>query len=213
MRKSTIPFLVINLLLLIVVNACGSANVVKDYTATPITKAIYEAPYFSNSETDYVYKTNISVYGNEMSGIFIAKKINETTHRVVFTTEFGNKLFDFEISETDFKINAIIAELDKKILLTTLKKDFRLLLKKQFTVQGQFENATQVVFKSDDRNQFNYLFVSKSDGKLLKIVHASKRKEKISISFASENNFFAKNSIIQHYNIPLKIELNYFKSN
>lgn len=207
MQKSKIPFLVINLLLLVVLNACVSTNVIKDFKATPITKPIFEVPYFSNSETDYVYKTNIFVYGNEMSGIFIAKKINESTHRVVFTTEFGNKLFDFEISETNFKINAIVPELDKKFFIATLKRDFRLLLKKQFTVQEQFENSTQIVYKSEDGNQFNYLFVSKGNDKLFKIVHASNRKEKISISFASENNIIANNSIIQHHNIPLKIEL------
>lgn len=207
MQKSKIHFLVINLLLLCVINACVSANVVKDFTSTPITKTIIEVPYFSNSEIDYVYKTNISVYGNEMSGIFIAKKINESTHRVVFTTEFGNKLFDFEVSESNFKINSIVPELDKKYFIITLKRDFRLLLKKQFTVQEQFENATQIVCKSEDGNQSNYLFFSKGNNKLFKIVHASNRKEKISISFASENNIIANNSIIQHFNIPLKIEL------
>lgn len=53
--------------------------------------------YFSNPETDYVYKANIEVYGNNIGGIFIAKPINDTLHRVVFTTDFGNKLMDFEL--------------------------------------------------------------------------------------------------------------------
>ncbi len=211
MQKSTIHFLLINFLLAIVLISCGSNNVVLKHKPTTVEKPTFDVPYFSNPTIDYVYKANITVYGNQLSGIFITKKINETTHRVVFTTEFGNKLLDFEISETDFKVNSIVSELDKKILTNTLKTDFRLLLRNQFQVLEQFENEIENVYRSKDNNQYNYLFVSKKEGKLNKIVHASKRKEKIILNFTSENNTFAEHIIIQHYNIKLKIELHYFK--
>ena len=210
MQKSTIQFLLINCFLAIVLVSCGS--VTKNYAPKKLDKTSYEVPYFSDSKTDYVYKTNISVYGNELSGIFIAKKINDTTHRIVFTTEFGNKLMDFEISETDFKVNSIVSELDRKILINTLKEDFRLLLKKQYLIQEQFENESDNIYKSADGKRDNYIFVSKKDQKLEKIVHASKTKEKFTLYFNSENNIFAENIQIIHQNIKLKIELNYFKS-
>ena len=189
--------------------SCGSVS--KNYTPKKLDKTTYEAPYFSDSKTDYVYKANITVYGNELSGIFIAKKINGTTHRVVFTTEFGNKLLDFEISETSFKINSIVSELDRKILINTLKEDFRLLLKKDYLIQEQFENESNDIYKSKDGKRDNYLYVSKKEEKLDKIIHASKRKEKITLIFSSENNIFAEKIQIIHQNINLKIELNYFK--
>ncbi|RXM48522.1 hypothetical protein [Flavobacterium sp. YO12] len=210
MQKSTIQFLLINCFLAIVLVSCGS--VTKNYAPKKLDKTSYEVPYFSDSKTDYVYKTNISVYGNELSGIFIAKKINDTTHRIVFTTEFGNKLMDFEISETDFKVNSIVSELDRKILINTLKEDFRLLLKKQYLIQEQFENESDNIYKSADGKRDNYIFVSKKDQKLEKIVHASKTKEKFTLYFNSENNIFAEKIQIIHQNIKLKIELNYFKS-
>ena len=72
MRKSTILFLLINFFLVLFLSSCAS-NVVKGYTPITLEKKIITVPYFSNSETDYVYKANISVYGNELSGIFIAK--------------------------------------------------------------------------------------------------------------------------------------------
>ncbi|MDR7208600.1 hypothetical protein [Flavobacterium piscis] len=177
-----------------------------------LDKTSYEVPYFSNSKTDYVYKANIMVYGHELSGIFIAKKINDTTHRIVFTTEFGNKLLDFEISETAFKINSIVSELDRKILINTLKEDFRLLLKKEYLIEQQFENDASDIYKSKDGKRDNYLFLSKKDKKLEKVVHSSKIKEKITLTFTSENNIFAEKVEIIHQNIKLKIELNYFKS-
>lgn len=210
MQKLTIQYLLINFFLAIILVSCGS--VTKNYTPKKLDKTSYEIPYFSEPKTDYVYKTNITVYGHEMSGIFIAKKINDTTHRVVFTTEFGNKLFDFEISETTFKVNSIVSELDKKILINTLKEDFRLLLKKEYLIQEQFENELDNIYKSEDGNRDNYLFVSKKDQKLEKLVRSSKTKEKITITFTLENDIFAKKVVILHQNIKLRIELNYFKS-
>ena len=210
MQKSTIQFLLINCFLAIVLLSCGS--VTKNYTPKIVDKMSYEVPYFIDSKNDYVYKANISVYGNELSGIFIAKKINDTTHRIVFTTEFGNKLMDFEISQTDFKVNSIVSELDRKILINTLKEDFRLLLKKNYVIQEQFENKSDNIYKAEDGKRDNYIFLSKKNHKLEKIVHSSKTKEKFTLIFNSENNIFAEKIQIIHQNIKLKIELNYFKS-
>lgn len=210
MQKSTIQFLIINCFLALVLVSCGA--VTKNYTPKKLDKTSYEVPYFSDSKTDYVYKTNITVYGNEISGIFIAKKINDTTHRIVFTTEFGNKLLDFEISDNSFKVNSIVSELDRKILINTLKEDFRLLLKKEYLIQEQFEDDSADIYKSKDGKRDNYLFISKKDHRLEKIVHSSQTKEKFTLTFSSENNIFAEKIQIIHQNIKLKIELNYFKS-
>ncbi|KAF2514021.1 hypothetical protein EYY60_04545 [Flavobacterium zhairuonense] len=210
MQKSTIQFLLINCFLAIFLVSCGS--VTKNYTPKKLDKTKMEVPYFSDPNADYVYKTNITVYGHELSGIFIAKKVNDTTHRVVFTTEFGNKLLDFEISEKTFKVNSIVSELDRKILINTLEEDFRLLLKKEYLIQEQFENEDFEIYKSADGNRDNYLFFSKKDKKLEKVVRSSKSKEKITITFTLENDKFAKKVVILHQNIKLKIELNYFKS-
>jgi len=211
MQKSTIRLLTISFFVAFLAVSCAS-NPMAAYSNVAVEKPVYAAPYFSDPEMDYVYKTNISVYGNELSGIFIVKKLDEQTHRVVFTTEFGNKLLDFEISETDFKINSIVDELDRKILINTLKEDFRLLLRKDFKISRQFENASDDVYESEHNNRYNRIFVSKRDRKLYKIAHSSKRKEKFSIIFRSENNIFAEHIAIEHQNIKLKIELNYFKN-
>jgi len=211
MQKSTIRLLTISFLAVFLAVACGS-NPMANYSKVAVEKPVFIAPYFLDPQTDYVYKTNISVYGNALSGIFIVKKLNDQTHRVVFTTEFGNKLLDFEISETDFKIHSIVDELDRKILINTLKEDFRLLLRKEFKISQQFGNASDDIYESDDNNRYNRIFVSKHDKKLYKIAHSSKRKEKFSIIFRSENDIFAEHIAIEHQNIKLKIELNYLKN-
>lgn len=213
MQKSTIPFLLTSVFAFSALVSCASYSVDAAYVTVATNEKSVRNPYFADPATDYVYKANITVYGNELTGIFIAKKINGTTHRVVFTTEFGNKLLDFEISETEFKVNAIVDELNKKILVNTLKTDFRLLLKTDFPIAEKLQKSTGSVYKSNDGNASNYLYISASDNKLYQITHASKTKEKIKILFTSENNIFAEKIVIQHYNIQLRIALHYFKQN
>jgi len=211
MQKSMIRYLTISFLALALLVSCGS-NPVRELPSVTVESPVFENKYFSDPVFDYVYKTNISVYGNDLSGIVIVKKIKGNAHRVVFTTDFGNKLLDFEISENDFKVNSIVEELDRKILINTLREDFRLLLREKFQIESQFENETDNILESKDKKKYNYLFVSKNGKKLHKIVHSSKRKEKLSIIFQSENNIFADNITIQHQNIKLKITLNYLKN-
>lgn len=164
--------------------------------------------YFSNPEIDYVYKAHIEVYGNDLSGIFVVKKMNEAKHRVVLTTDFGNKLLDFELSESDFKVNSIVADLDKKIVINTLKKDFRLLLKNNFSVDEVFENEKEMIYKSKEGSQSNYVIKSKENNSITELKNTSKTKEKVVFKFVSKNVTFAESILIQHYNIQLKIELN-----
>ena len=206
MQKLMIRFSIISILSL-VFTSCA-VKTVKDFDKMEVTSQVYKTPYFSDKNEDYVYKASISVYGNDFGGIFIVKKTNENTHRAVFTTEFGNTLFDFEISGNDFKVNHIIEELDRKILINTLKRDFMLLLKEDFKVAEQYENENFKVYKSPDSKRFNYIFINKSDSKFSKLVHATKSKEKINIEYLSENNTLADKIVIQHKNIQLRIELN-----
>lgn len=209
MPKLMMPLSRISSALFLLLVSCGSNKVVKEYRNVALKSNTFEVPYFSNKETDYVYKANITVYGKELTGLFIAKKIDEDTHRIVFTTEFGNKLLDFEISETDFKVNFILEELDKKFLINILVNDFRLLLRSHYTVDDQFENNFDIVYETLDKDKMNYLFVSKATNSISKIVHSSKRKKIITILYTSKKDIFAENIIIEHQNIKLKIELNY----
>ena len=181
----------------------------KEYTALPVTQTNFSIPYFGDAGVDYVYKAHITVFGKEFGGIFITKKINDTTHRVVFTTEFGNTLFDFEISGDQLKVNSIVEELNRGIIKRTLQHDFALLLKKDFAIERQYENDTITVYRSQDKKRFNFIFVSKKENKVLKMNHSSRFKEKITVEYLSENNTLATKINITHKNFPLRIELDF----
>ena len=161
-------------------------------------------PYFSDISKDYVYKANIDVYKKSFSGIFIVKKLGDENHRMVFTTEMGNKIFDFSFSDNDFKVNFILEELDKKILINILKNDFKVLIEEQPLVNKTFTSDQKTIFETTLNNK-TYYYINSSQ--LDEIIRVKNGKEKVVFLFLEINNNIANKIKIVHKNIKLKIHL------
>ena len=172
------------------------------------SEKMVENLYFSSPE-DYVYKCQMDIYNNHVSGILIIKKINETTHRVALTSDFGNKLIDFEISGQDFKLNYVLPDLDKKIVINFLKNDFRQLLKKQYPVSESFENEKARIYLSKEDRKNYYLFFDKENNLLQQIVYTKNNREKIDFTFEAKKHIFADSLHLMHKDF--KININLFK--
>ncbi|MCF6346969.1 MAG: hypothetical protein L3J20_01550 [Flavobacteriaceae bacterium] len=185
----------------------------KNLVRAPIVKAEYQNLYFSNTNTDYVYKSKIDVYGNYFGGILIIKKIDKSHHRVVLTTEFGSKVFDFEFQNDNFKVNSILEELNRKMIVNTLKKDFQLLLNEQISVTKEYKNADYTIYQSQNKKRFNFYFINNKTADLEKLINTSKTKEKVIIIFNNIDGKLAKKILIAHKSIKLKITLNYLDNN
>lgn len=162
--------------------------------------------YFSSGE-DYVYKCQIDIYKNHVSGILIIKKLNETTHRVALTSDFGNKLIDFEISSEDFKVNYVIPDMDKKMVINFLKNDFQQLLKRQYPVNESFENTQFKIYLSKADKKHYYLFFNKENGLLNKLIYTKNQKEKIDFTFEAKKHIFADSINLQHKDFKINIKL------
>ncbi len=176
--------------------------------AQPISNSEKEVEnlYFSSNE-DYVYKCQMEVYGNDISGILIVKKISETSHRVVMTSDFGNKMIDFEISEDDFKLNYVLADLDKKMVINFLKNDFRELLRRKYPVAESFENEKSNIVRSEWGKKNYYLSFNKENSLLTNIVYTQNKKEKINFTFEAKKPTFAETIHLEHEDFKIDIKL------
>lgn len=192
-------------ILLILCFSCASYPKKNGFTATNSKKATITNPYFSNTAKDYVYKANIDAFGTTFGGIFIVKKLGQNHHRIVFTTEIGNKIFDFTFKGEDFKVNHILKKLDKKILINVLKNDFKVLIKEKLLVEKGFQQDLNSIYKTQISNKNYYHFVSEE--KLHKVVRINNRKEKVVFTFSEIENNIANEIQISHQNINLKILL------
>ncbi len=205
-------FLLSSVLLLVVISC--SPKIIKGLEERPSEISQITNPYFADSSKDYVYKAKIDIYGRYFGGILIIKKLNDTSHRVVFTTEFGSKLFDFLYEGDTFTKKFIVSDLDRKIIVNTLEKDFRILITEKVDVQSQFDSeALMILYKSNFGNRFNYYLVDKETKELKGIANSSKYKEKLVIAFEELEGDVAEKITIDHLNIKLKIDLEYLKKN
>ena len=193
--------------LLIASQSCKS-YMPADTAVSISTPTVVENTYFSSGETDYLYRTQIEIYGNNLSGILIIKKIADDTHRVVMTTDFGNKMLDFEISDTSFKVNYLIPDLDRRVVKNFLEKDFRALLKEKYLVAEVSEDTEFKIFATENHKQRNFLFYGKEDGLLKKTVITENGKEKVNFLFDGKSAIFADSIILIHKDFRLKIKLN-----
>lgn len=192
--------------LLIVCSACGSYKP-KGAEITENTISEYVNPYFSDVDSDYIYKANMAVFGRQSGGIVVIKKINATFHRVVFTTDFGNKLLDFEVAEDDFKVHFVVDGFNNKRILKVLETDFRLLLQPVYTINQTFDTPDKLIYASKQNKNSVYLFENKEDRFLSELVFTEHSKEKITFEFQNKKDTFAEEINITHHNIPLEIKL------
>lgn len=163
--------------------------------------------YFANKEIDYIYKAKINSKGNYFGGILIIKKTNYSTHRVVFTTEFGNKIFDFEFKQNEFKVKYIIDKLDKKIVLNTLKNSFHLLINESNLVQKKYLTDRNTLFQTKQNKKYNYFYIFDENNELQKAVMASKTKEKLIINFYKIEKEIANHITIKNRSFNMNIDL------
>ncbi|PIB37863.1 hypothetical protein [Maribacter sp. 4G9] len=200
-------FLTFSLFLLLL--GCASYPKKIGYTTTEIVSQKIVNPYFSDKKKDYVYKSNITVFKNTFGGILVLKKMDDETHRIAFTTELGNTIFDFSISETEFKVNRILKELDRKILLSVLEQDFRSLVQEKTSPLETFEKGENILNKVKIGSKIQY-YTFKNDT-LTNITRVGNQREKVDIAFFEIGNTMARHIQISHKNLKLAISLRAIK--
>jgi len=119
---------------------------------------------------------------------------------------------DFEYIGNQFKVNYMFEDLNKKIIVNTLSKDFKLLVNQYILVDKEFTTPNELVYqtKQDKRNDF--YFYNKETIKLEKIVSTSNSNEKITIFFNEVKDEISKEIKFIHKDIKMKIHLNYISN-
>lgn len=191
--------------LLFLIWACASYPERNNFQSVETSNGSITNPYFSNPKKDYVYKADIDLYKKNFSGILVLKKLGVRHHRVVFTTELGNTIFDFSFSDDDFIVNHVLRDINKKIVINLLKKDFRTLITENPSVLNRFASEDRFIFETEMAKGKNYYFTI--DRKLEKIVQTKNGKKKASFIFSAVDAEVAKNIQILHHNIKLSIRL------
>lgn len=189
--------------------SCSSYPIKNGYQENVTSNTTIVNPYFSNESTDYVYKANIEVYDRTFGGLLMIKKLDRGNHRIAFTTELGNKLFDFSFINDKFMVNYIVKDFDKSLLIKILKQDFKTLITEYNNVDSSYDNDLSEIYETTLYKKKHFYYYDNHT--LVKINRVNGTKEKVSFLFSNISNSIAKHIDINHYNIKLKITLKSLK--
>jgi len=163
-------------------------------------------PYYLEDFSEGSFKISIEAFDNHFGGILVAKKLETNHFRFAFINEFGGKLLDFELINKELNLNYAIEELDRKIILNMLEKDFAILFSEENRIDEKFSGKNSILWKSPAFiGKKNLYYEFDSDENLDKIILA-KIKEKVSIELRTNENEFPEFEI-SHGKLPIKIYL------
>ena len=74
------------------------------------------------------YNTSIDILKNHLTGLLIIKQTDSVTTHIVFVTELGMKMFDFEAKNNEVNAIYVFEPLNKPQLINVLKRNFNNML-------------------------------------------------------------------------------------
>lgn len=185
--------------------ACASYPEMQHYVPEANAPEHWENPYFSNPETDYLYKADLELGDHRLGGLFIVKKISKEKHRVVLTGETGQKILDISIEVSGTTVNYVLPELNRKPIVRMLSDDLMALVTEHHRVKNAYIWDGFRVYNSNFAKEKGYAYFK--EDKLDKIALVRGTREKTSFIFSDIEAGFAKNIRILHTNQPINISL------
>lgn len=168
--------------------------------------------YFNRPDSNYLYMADIRFMKNYYSGILAIKPMGDSIHRVVFMTEMGMKIFDFEIrnplkEKKFYTVHYMMEPISKKIIQRTLANDLGMLLQNPETKRKSYfisDTNEQIVRFKSNRLRYYYVFDAKKTN-YKKILFETVIRKKGDVEFWVNTNEQPDSIKINH----LGINLNY----
>lgn len=118
-----------------------------------------------NPNQALLYKTNIQLYDKRYSGLLLLKQTDDKIAHLTFVTEIGMKMFDYEITDSSFKLISIFEPINQERITTTLENDMKLILLYQLYIgeSTHFVKDSSSIYRiKDDRRYFYTVGVDKT---------------------------------------------------
>jgi hypothetical protein len=172
-------------------------------------------PYLlPHSEKAIIYKADITFYKNNLSGLLVIKKIEESNYRIALTTQFGLKIFDFELNHGKLNVVFCIDQLNKKMIIKTFEEAFNVLL-----LQESFDHIYEA--RNSELNQkiwllnsgkFNTYCIQNQESISIDNINKTKRNsKKISVGLLNYKNDLPGEINLEHHSIKFKMNLKFLQ--
>ncbi|MES2287724.1 MAG: hypothetical protein V4547_18685 [Bacteroidota bacterium] len=166
-----------------------------------------------NKDNSLLYKAKINLYNRYYSGLIVLKQTSPGTSHLVFITELGMKMFDFEIQNNQFKLIYVFEPLNKPNILKLLENDMKLILLQNLLSKEAkiFERNAQDqrIYQTTNNKLKNYYFINTNTKTVERTIVRGKVFIKEKVEYIYNDSIIAKQIKLKHKGIiRLKIELN-----
>jgi hypothetical protein len=156
----------------------------------------------------------VDVLRNHLSGLIIVKKTDSITTHIIFVTELGMKMFDFEAKKNEVNAIYVFEPLNKPQLINTLKRNFANMLLLNMDESQSFYDCTinnkRVYAIKNQKDKWFYIgSPNNSSLSLQETFHKHKRSSKITYEFDDKTNSYSQIICKQYGLIKFYFELNF----
>ncbi|MEC4113277.1 hypothetical protein [Myroides pelagicus] len=170
------------------------------------TEQVVENSYFAKIGEEHIFRANITLFKNELSGLIVIKRIDDQQHRVVLTSDFGNTLFDFSIYSDKYAVNYAMSDINKKFILSILARDFQLFTATRLPVMKKRSLGDEIVYLGKYNKLKNVVVWDNPLARVSRLVYGTPKKAKAVYNYTESEDGKAILSI-EHYNFPMRIKL------
>ena len=199
-------YLVFSVVLCILPGCASDYKLLKQISSVSVCHDVFQADGLSTAW----YKAGVDVMGRYVSGLLLVKEMPDGSTRFVFTNEAGITYFDFSYDSTGrFIKNHVIRQMDKKPVITTLRKDFELWLgipfrDKALTAWQQDDKIYNGVMQK--KNTAFYV-TNESCTTLHWLERGSERRRTVMLTLAGTSLASPDSVTFQHSNFDMRIDL------
>ena len=166
-----------------------------------------------NKDNSLLYKAKITIYNKYYSGLILLKQTDASTAHLVFVTELGMKMFDFEIQNNHLKLIYVFEPLNKPGILKLLENDMGLILLIKVLNRDakiyEKKDKSQLIYKTTEGKLKNYYLLNSTTKTVNQIIVKGSLFTKETVSYVYNDSLNAKQIKLKHKGIlPVKIELN-----
>jgi hypothetical protein len=210
MLRSLLRSLYLSSLLLIGLASCAPTHGYRLAGREEVTTKLVRP--IINADSSSLYKAKINLYTKYYSGLILLKQTDASTSHLVFVTELGMKMFDFQIQDNQLKLIYVFEPLNKPKIVGLLENDMKLiflqhLLNKEADVYIKVNNEDRI-YKIEDGKRKIYYTTSAVTKTVEKIITKNKLRTKENVKYMYDIHQHANQIKLKHKGlVHLQIEL------
>ena len=205
------PYLLLSSIICLLIGSCQISKFKHPTKADRVVITENSFPTVLSANKVSKFKGSIDVLKNHLTGLIIVKKTDSLTTHIIFVTEIGMKMFDFEWKNNEMNAAYVFEPLNKESLINSLKAGIKqMLLLDVFNKHAALSSNKNITLYYDlEGEKHRYIIADTINGiTSQQIFNKNKKNRFINYTFDSGKKEYSQIRSTQFGIVKIKIELN-----